>query len=94
MTNIKNNRPTLRKDPQGFPIQEFSVHNTKLVDYEAGTNPVYIGYARPGSLTSGDVWQILKLAYDVNSNVVSMKWASGSNDNKFVWDDRATYIFS
>lgn len=92
--NIKNNRPTLRKDPQGFPIPEFAINNTKLVDYVGGTQAIYIGYAKPGSLTTEDSWQVCKLAYDVNNNIESLKWASGSNDFKFIWADRATYVYS
>ena len=92
--NIKNNRPTLRKDPQGFPIPAFASNNTKIVDYDGGTKAVYVGEAKPGSLTSEEVWQIYKLGYNVDGNLTSLKWASGSNDYKFEWDERTTYIYS
>ena len=94
MTNIKNNRPTLRKDPQGMQIQEFGNSNTKIVDYAGGANPIYVGYAKPGSSLGDEVWQIIKLTYDVGGNMTNLQWASGSNDFKFEWDERAGYVFS
>jgi hypothetical protein len=39
-----------------------------------GTNLIYKGFARPGSLTSDPVWQIAFLTYDGSNNVLSIQW--------------------
>ena len=64
------------------------------LDYQLGSNPIYIGMAPPGTLTSAALWQIRKLAFDGNDNVTSIKYANGSPNFDQVYDDRAglTYV--
>jgi len=61
---------------------------SQLIEY-VDNNPVYMGSAEPGSLTSEEKWQIRKLTYDSSSNVTSILWAGGSTAFTFAWDDRA-----
>lgn len=67
---------------------------TELFDYVGGTNVIYLGAANPGSLSSAAVWQIRKYTYDVNNNVTSIQYASGSGSFNQVWDNRASLIYS
>jgi hypothetical protein len=70
-----------------------------LADYVGGTSIIYKGYAKAGSFSFEDKWQIAKINYDGNGNILSIQWpvnSSGrsSSDFKFIWDNRATYSYS
>lgn len=64
------------------------------MDYDINNNPIYVGRARIGSPTSGALWQIKKLNYDVNKNLVSVVWANGNDSYVNVWDNRAALSYS
>ena len=63
-------------------------HQTRY-DYVSRTDgqPVYIGKAERGQLTSQSCWEISKMSYDESNNIVSTQTASGS------WDDRASLTY-
>jgi hypothetical protein len=63
-------------------------------DYVSGTNPIYIGHARPGSLSSAAEWQLKKITYDGSNNVTAIQFAAGVNDYSKIWDDRASYTYA
>lgn len=66
-----------------------------LLDYDSGTNPIYIGYATSGTATSSAKWKIIKLTYDVNDNILTKKWAGGSSViMNQVWDNRTSLVYS
>jgi len=96
-SNVKN-RPFNRLDAQNYVIYDSVDDLAFLGDYLAGTNLIYKGFARPGSSTANAVWQIAKLAYDGNNNVISIKWpltsdGVASNDYEFIWANRASYTY-
>jgi hypothetical protein len=67
-------------------------------DY-TGTDLIYKGIARPGTLTSLSAWQIALLTYDGSHNLLSITWPQDPNGNassnfEFIWDDRASYTYS
>jgi len=64
---------------------------TKLIDYAGGSNPVYAGWAFPGTATSSAKWKIKKFVYS-GSNVYEY-WADYSNQFNKIWDNRATYTY-
>ncbi len=64
------------------------------IEYDINNNPVYIGKAQPGSISSSSVWQIQKLSYDASGNVTKIEWAEGSDDFNKIWDNRANYNYS
>src|SRR5438132_12471439 len=61
-----------------------AVYTTQM-DYLAGTNPIYIGKADPGTAGSSSVWQIRKFSYDGAGNVLSILFAGGSRSFAFCW---------
>jgi hypothetical protein len=66
-------------------------------DY-TGANLTYAGFARPGSAEGILVWQIRRLAYDVNGNLTSVTWPLDtdglpSSDFEFSWTARAGYTY-
>jgi len=57
------------------------------IDYVSGTNPIYVGFASPGSATSAAVWQIMKITYDGNSNPTAKQYAGGTAGFSQIWDN-------
>ena len=74
---------------EGFTLNDLIMY----VEY-TGNNPLYIGYAYPGTATSAIGWIIKKFTYDVNSNVLTALFASGTNEYDKEWDERASYSYS
>jgi len=65
----------------------------QLFEY-TGTSLTYHGVAKPGTATSAAGWQIKKYTYDGNGNILTLKFAAGTNDYVAVWDNRASYTYS
>ncbi len=59
------------------------------IEYDGNSNPIYIGAAAPGTLTSQAYWMIRKLTFDGNSNVTSIKYANGTPVFDQIYDNRA-----
>ncbi len=82
-----------RLDPDSFNEESFRG------DYDGNNNLIYKGLAKPGSSTALDVWQIAKLTYDGNDNLLSITWPENANGvasstYDFTWDDRVTYTYN
>jgi len=81
---------------------EFIVYNSEmniLCENDADGNPIYIGRAKVGSVTNKAVWQISFHTYDTNGSLLSKTWpensiGGNSTEYEFIWNDRASYIFS
>ena len=72
-----------------------TVGTTIKLDYDGGTNAIYVGECPPGTATSANFWRIKKLTYDANDNVTDVKWASKEAIAFTVnWDGRAGYTYS
>lgn len=67
---------------------------TSRLDYQGGSDIVYAGYAQPGSAETDPVWQIRKMDYDVNGNLVSVKFAEGTAAYDKIWANRTSYTYS
>lgn len=63
------------------------------VDYVGGTNPIYVGWALPGSETADTRWRLVKITWDGNNNPTSVRFAGGTNKYDKTWDDRTTYTY-
>ena len=92
------NQTILKKDAQGNLIQDSYVGDMTFRGEYTGTNLIYKGYARPGSVEGGLVWQIALLTYDGDDNVLSVTWPLGDNgfptsEFNFSWTDRASYTY-
>jgi hypothetical protein len=62
-------------------------------------NPVYVGRAKVGILTSETKWQIMFIEYDGNNAITSITWPQdsdgiASSNYEFEWDERTNYTFS
>lgn len=67
---------------------------TLKIDYDGGTNPIYMGKARAGTATSESYWQIRKFTWDGNDNPTDRKWADGVTTFTKEWDERGNYSYS
>jgi hypothetical protein len=67
---------------------------TVALDFNGGSNPVYIGIAAPGSSQGAAAWQIRKLTYDGSSNPTDIQYAGGSTAFTNVWTNRASLSYS
>lgn len=78
----------------GQNVQKNNADNLAMqLDYNGGDNPVYIGLAAPGSLTSEAKWQVRKLTYD-GTNPTVIKYANGSSSFNQIYDDRASLTYT
>lgn len=62
-------------------------NTTRLLDYAGRTdaNPVYIGQAPQGTVTSALVWQVQKLSYDNSARLTEQEYLTGIS-----WDGRVS----
>lgn len=98
MADLTGNRPFGRLDAQGRVIPD-SFSDLAFQGEYSGTDLIYKGFARPGSVTTDPVWQIAKCTYDGSHNLLTITWpqdANGhaSNDYQFQWSQRGTYTYS
>jgi hypothetical protein len=66
---------------------------TIKIDKDGGSNPIYIGKAIAGTLTSQAFWQIFKITWDVSNDPTDVKWADSVTTFTKEWDERASYDF-
>jgi len=53
-----------------------------LIDYQEGTNPIYVGVAEKSIPTSAELWLVQKITWDENNNPTMVQSAVGA------WDSR------
>ena len=84
-------------EPVGYDGQTVQKQNADnlatQLDFSGGDNPIYIGLAAPGTLTSEAKWQIRKLTYS-GDNPTQIKYANGSPNFNQIYDDRASLTYS
>lgn len=97
--DTSQNRPQGFENNNGVFIPDSFSDEAFQGEYDGSNNLIYKGFARPGAPTSASVWQIAKLTYDGNNNILMIQWpinnvGVASNDYEFVWDNRhlLTYI--
>lgn len=96
---VQINRTPLALDVQYRGIQDSSLDDSFRGDYAGGANLIYKAFARPGSIETDPVWQISKLYYDGNNNIIAIKWPAlpngvPSSDSVFIWSNRAAYTYT
>ena len=62
--------------------------------FDGSNNITHIAKASPGSIASAPVWQIRKMDYDGSGNMVSVKYAGGSDSFTNAADDYAILTYS
>lgn len=65
-----------------------------LFDRTSTSNTEYIGTAASGTDTGAKEWQIKAITYDANAKPLTIKYAGGSADFAYAWDDRTTLQYS
>lgn len=64
-----------------------------VLGYTVGDLLEYVCKATSGSNSSDPVWQISKLFYDVNENLIKIRYADGSFDFNKIADSKDTYRY-
>ena len=61
-------------------------------DFNGGNQPIYVGEAEPGTLTSAPSWRIKKMTY-VDSKLTVIQWA---DEGKFtqIYDNRGSLTYA
>lgn len=76
------------------------LHQTILLDYVGGTNPIYVGWAEPGSDPAAAVWRIIQITWDGNNNPTAVEWAAAPGETigdalyRHIWNNRAALSYS
>ncbi len=100
MSVYQGNVTQAQRDPQGFPDFLFQNCMSMAGDNNSTVNLVYVGFAKPGALEASAVWQIRKLTYDLNGNVIRVQWPTDgttvepTNQFRYIWNNRATLTYS
>jgi len=66
----------------------------RRMDFDISGNLIFVGRADIASITSAAVWQIVKIAYDVSGNPLSITWADGDDEFDNIWDNRTGLSYS
>jgi hypothetical protein len=66
---------------------------TTVIAYDGSGRPEYVGRAMPGTAAAAAAWQIQKIVYGA-SGPTSYAYPAGNNSYAYVWNDRATYVYS
>ncbi len=98
METFNTARPTCLKNNQGEYLPQSWKDEAFRGDLNDTTNLVYVGFAKPGSLTSAPVWKIFFIEYS-GTVPISITWPTGSDggaskDYVFIWDDRTSYTYT
>jgi hypothetical protein len=64
------------------------------IQYDASQNPIYVGYALPGTAEAAAGWRIQKITYDANNNPTDISYPSGDENFTFKWSLRVGYTYS
>jgi len=67
---------------------DFGDRYIQRIDYQGGNNPVYLGFAEPGTSTSSAGWQLRKLSYS-GGLVTAILFGSGNTNFDKIWDNRS-----
>jgi len=68
-------------------------HQIVNVEYDGDDNPIFVGYAEPGTADDEDHWLIQQLTW-VAGNMTTLRFAEGKADYAFTWDSRAGYSYA
>lgn len=74
------------------PLGEVS-HQIFNIAYDGSDNPIYIGYAVPGTADNTQNWLIFRFTW-VAGNCTQCRVSNGVLDYSAVWDDRAITAYS
>lgn len=66
---------------------------TIRIQWDVNDNPIYVGWAMPGTLTSVTEWRIMRITW-VAGNPTEVEWAEGQSSFSYEWDERAAYAYS
>lgn len=63
------------------------------IEYDGDDNPIYVGYAAPGTADADELWLIWRYTWTAG-NCVAIRVANGSLEYGSAWDARAGLSYS
>lgn len=81
--------PDISKMPANF---DSNMLFEKRMENDANGNPIYVGWARPGTAAGDALWYITKQTYDGNNAVTRQQIASDIPAFAYEWDLRSSYF--
>ena len=92
-----NGAPVAADNPMAVGSVAASVA-VRIDNSAINSQPLYVGTALPGSVTSAKSWRVQKLLYDANGALSAVLWANvsaaGVPSSSEIWDNRATLSYS
>jgi hypothetical protein len=83
----------LLKDQSVLPASfDYEIFMEKRMENDANGNPIYVGWAQPGTAEGDLEWFIIKITYDANQAVIHSQVANNIPRFKYSWTLRATYF--
>lgn len=67
---------------------------TTEIDYNGTSNPVYVGKAAAGAITTDSMWQIEYLTYNASGNVLTVQWSPNYKIFGDIWASRDSLSYS
>lgn len=67
---------------------------TQKMENNASGQPLYLGWARPGSAVGDEAWLIKKFTYDASGFITDIQFAGGTNAFDKSWNSRGSYTYS
>ena len=79
-------------------MDTMELHVTQKFQNNATGQPVYEGWAAPGTAVTSAGWIIRKYTYDGNGAVTDIQYADAGNGNadnfSLIWNSRASYTYT
>ncbi len=66
-------------------------YGSQYMTYDGDDRVKFRGFAPRNTAPNVGEWQIASFDYDANDNLLSIKWAEGTN---LLWTQRGTYTYS
>lgn len=75
----------------GLSLEDFTLRYIQRIDYEDKMQPVYMGFASPGTGTGSPDWHIRKNTFSGTTPemIVAVLFGSGNSNFDKTWDNRS-----
>lgn len=76
------------------PVGTYNYPLTTIIDYNGTSQPVYVGYAVPGSSQNLPQWSIQYITYNGSGATLTTQWSANYASFGDVWNNRVSLAYS